>query len=385
MRVGQARHQRFEALAALGPRQGAQILAVDQQRIVEPHEGRRFGQHLFRHGLATQTLLERVEARRAALCDVVGLASLMRAAHQQFAIENGGEGQCVEQFGEGRRDIVARTREQFRFVPRADQLHPDPIPFPLRDIVREIDHGFFQRMCQHEWAEGRQIRHVGRSLPLGSPGEKLGKRRGEAVPIFLDLLDRHVEGLGERRLGEATGNPDPHATSGELQQRVAARWVEPVEQLGQFDEHGLAVHRFEQVDRLAHAGRGRRMIGGGPQQARRFRRITHEIAAQRPQHRIDAILQKIADGGGFDRRKVQPVGQGCQSPAAVRIGCGAQIFRDQPQFLIAAARVDQRVDEGGEVFHRLSRPRPRSRPWPAPAPVADAAGTTAARHPRGRG
>ncbi len=206
----------------------------------------------------------------------------MRSAHQQFAIENGGKRKHIEQFGEGCGYIVARAGEQFRFVPRPYQLHADTVPFPFRRIIRQIHHRFFERVGQHEGAEGRQVGHVGRRFAVGGPVEQFGVGRGETVPIFLHLVDRDVESLRKGGLGQTAGYADPHTPGGELEQGVAAGCVEPVEQPGQFGHDGLAVHRFEQFDRFGHPrGRGG-MFGRGPQQAGRFRGIAHEIAAQRP-------------------------------------------------------------------------------------------------------
>ena len=48
-------------------------------------------------------------------------------------------------------------------------------------------------------------------------------------------------------------------------------------------------------------------------------------------------------------------GERGESPATIGIGGGAQIFGNQPQFLVAAPRIDQRVDQGGEFFHSQYR------------------------------
>ena len=73
--------------------------------------------------------------------------------------------------------------------------------------------------------------------------------------MLLDLLDRDLERPRERDLGESRGYTDPHRAGGELEQRVAARGVEPVEQSGQFDRGGLAVHGVKRRDRFGHARR----------------------------------------------------------------------------------------------------------------------------------
>ena len=95
-----------------------------------------------------------------------------------------------------------------------DDLDADAVPFPFGRVIAQVDHGFFQRMRQHERAEGRQIVDVGRRLALCCPVEQRGIGRLQAVPVFLHLVDRHGEGLREGRLGEAAGYADPHAAGG---------------------------------------------------------------------------------------------------------------------------------------------------------------------------
>ena len=346
MAVRQARHQRFELRATLRPCAFSQILAFDDQDVIEAHEGRVFGEHLLRHGLAPEPLLQRIEAGRPAF-----LTALNAAAHEQFAVEHRVERQHVEQFGEGRGNIVARARVEPRLAAGTHELHADAVPFPLRCVIGEVDHRVLERVGEHEGAEGRQVLGIGRGFAMRSPVEQFGVGRLEPMPVLLDLVDRHVESLREGGLRQAARYADAHPAGRQFEQRIATRGIEPVEQPGKFRHHALACHGREQVDRFADTWRRGRIGGGGPQQARRLRRVANEIAAQRPQHRIDPLLHQIADRRAFDSRKVQPVGQRCQCPAAVGIGGGTQKLRDEPQFLVAGARVDQRIDQGGEFFH----------------------------------
>ena len=53
----QPRHERLEPAAALGPRQFAQVFALEDEHVVEPHEGGVFGEHCLRDGLAPEPLL----------------------------------------------------------------------------------------------------------------------------------------------------------------------------------------------------------------------------------------------------------------------------------------------------------------------------------------
>ncbi len=164
-----------------------------------------------------------------------------------------------------------------------------------------------------------------------------------------------------------------------------------------------------------------------PEQARRLGGVADIIARQLEQHRVDAFHQQVADRDGLDRRKVEPVGQRSQCPAAIRIRRLAQIIGDELQLAVAAARIDQRVDQGGKALHRKSaplmrgparlaegsrhalgmkaspphhpsdgppprageepamphHPRPHNPPAPARARAFDAARTNAAAHPPG--
>ena len=54
----------------------------------------------------------------------------------------------------------------------------------------------------------------------------------------------HAAHLGQRGFGQPRRNPDPHRAGGELEQRVAARHIEPVEQRRQFGQCGFARHRL---------------------------------------------------------------------------------------------------------------------------------------------
>ena len=223
--VGKAVHERLEPCAPLAPRQRTQVLAFDQQAVVEPNEGGKLLEHLLADGFAPEPLLQCVEARRAALG-----AALDIAADQQFAVEHRGEGEHVEQFGEGRRNIVARTGIDPGLVARPHQLDADTVPFPFCGVVGEIDHRFLQRMRQHEGAEGREIVDVGGRFAASGPAEQLVVGCIEPMPIFLHLFDRYVEGLRKGGLCQPRRHADPHAARRQLEQRIAARGIEPVEQ-----------------------------------------------------------------------------------------------------------------------------------------------------------
>ena len=109
-------------------------------------------------------------------------------------------------------------------------------------------------------------------VAVGGPGEQRFVGRGQAVPVLLDILDRHLERLREGDLGEPAGNADAHRPGGELEQGIAARGVEPVHQQRQLGEHRLAGHRREQRHHLAHRGRVGRVVRSWATAGSRFRR-----------------------------------------------------------------------------------------------------------------
>ena len=351
MTGGQARHQGFQSRAARLPRLFAPILPLGQQHIIQAHEGGELLEHPGRHGLAPQPLLQRVEAGRAAR-----FAALFRTAHQQFAIEHGVKRQGGEQFGKGRGNIVARPRIDSHRAASAHQLYADAVPLPFGGIVRKVDFAVLQRMREHEGPKMRGVRQIGRRAAACGPAEQFGIGRGQRVPIFLNLLDCDIKRLRKGGLGQPRRYADAHAASRQLDQRIAALGVHPVEQAGQFlgrssaGEGREARHHLGQRQIAVRRAVGRR----GPQQAGGFRRIAHEIAAEAPQQRIDAFFHQRADGAGFDRGEIQPLGQPCQRPAAIRIRRAAQIIRDQRQFAVAAGGVDQSIEQGGEGLHQAA-------------------------------
>ncbi len=114
-----------------GPRQGTQVVAVDREQVVDAHERRGFGEHLFRHRLAPQPLLQRVKACR--------LAALRIAADAQFALAHRILIERRDQFGKRRADLLAPAAVDARLAAPMDDLDADTIPFPFGGIVGEID------------------------------------------------------------------------------------------------------------------------------------------------------------------------------------------------------------------------------------------------------
>ncbi len=204
------------------------------------------------------------------------------------------------------------------------------------------------------------------------------------MPVFLDLLHRHVEGQRESGLRQTGRNPDAHGPGSQFQQRITPIGVQPVEQGRQVDRHAGAGHGGQVRHRFGHGGRSRWPLAPRPQQAGRFRRVPHIVAGQGIEHRIDPLLHQLADDGRFHRREIEPVRQRGERPAAIRIGRFAQVVGNQLELGVAGTGVGQGIDQGGEPLH-LNRPRLRSPPGPGRVRGAGSTRTsaTAPLHARG--
>ena len=89
----------------------------------------------------------------------------------------------------------------------------------------------------------------------------------------------------------------------------------------------------------------------GPEQGHGLGHVADIVAAHVEQDGVDALFGDRADRGGLHRRQVQPPGQRRQRIAAIGIGRALQIIADQLQLGIARARVDERVEQLGEIAH----------------------------------
>ena len=217
-----ARVPGLQPRAALGEGQLAQVLAVDQERIVEAHVRGELLHLPLRHALAVEALLQVVEG-----------GDLAVAQHQQLAVEHGIEVEAARP----RRGSCGRCRRRCasRDAPRrcrADDLHADAVPLPLGREVGEVERRpvrVLQRVRQHQRPEHRRVDHVGpRPAPV-EPGEQRLVGRRQRVPDLLDVGDVEAGHLGHRRLGEPRRHADAQRAGQQLEQRPAPRGVERVE------------------------------------------------------------------------------------------------------------------------------------------------------------
>ena len=333
------------------PGQRAQILRAVKQDVVEPDEGGRFLQHLGRHHLAPEPLLQRIEARRAAT--LVQRAALRLALHEQLAIHRAGLGKGRGDIGERPRHVVAGPAIEPRLTRDMDDVHANPVPFPLGGIIGEIDAQVLQRMCQHERPEHR---HVGcRRLAPASldPVEQRRIRRLDPVPHLLHRLDIDAERIRQRLLGQPRGDADAQAAGRHLEQGEPLLGVELVEHARQRRRCLAARQMHQPIHHRRHRERRRihRAFGRRPQQRHRLRRIAHEVAAHPVQHRIDALLDQPADHRRLHPRNVEIASQRRHRPAAIGIGHHAQIIPDQLQLRQPRAGVDQRIEQLRKSVH----------------------------------
>ena len=122
-----ARVPGLEPCAALHKGQLPQVLAFDQQRIVETDVGGELLELPLRHALAVEPLLQIVEGGD------------MPVAHdQQLAVEHGVEIEPARHVGEAAADVVAGAREEMRLAAARHDLHANAVPFPLRRIIRKL-------------------------------------------------------------------------------------------------------------------------------------------------------------------------------------------------------------------------------------------------------
>ena len=123
----------LEARTALHEGQRAQVLALDDQRIVEADMGRELLELLLAHGLAVEPLLQVVEGRD------VERRPLALAQHQQLAVEHRIEVEAGHHIGKGLADGIARARVELRLAAPRHDLHADAVPFPLGGELGEVE------------------------------------------------------------------------------------------------------------------------------------------------------------------------------------------------------------------------------------------------------
>ncbi len=119
--------------------------------------------------------------------------------------------------------------------------------------------------------------------------------------------------------------------------------------------------RIEPRDRARDAERAVIDLGGlafrlGPDQRHRLGEITDEIAAHREELGIDSAFHHDANRGGLHRLEIDHAGQRRHRPAAIGIGRGAQIVRDQFELGMTRSGVDQPVEKLREGAHAARMP-----------------------------
>ena len=211
----------LEQRPPLHERQRAQVLALDDERVVQAHVGRELLELLPGHALAVEPLLQVVEGRDLAV-----------AHHQQLAVEHRIEVQSADHVGKALPDIVAGARIQPRLSAHRHDLHADAVPFPLGRELGEIERGpvaVFQRVRQHQRAEHWRVGHVRlRCAPLQPREQRLVGRR-QPVPDLLHVIDLEARHIGDGSLGQPRRHPHPQRAGQQLQQRPSPGRIQRIE------------------------------------------------------------------------------------------------------------------------------------------------------------
>ena len=305
--------------------------------------GRMFRQHLGRHRLAVQPLLQVVERRHRLV-----------AAHQQLAVEHTLEVDRLDDVGKGAGDVLAGAAVEPLHAARRGDLHADAIPFPLGAEVRRVERvelGPLDGIGQHGRQEGAACVAAGPRRSLQQPVEQRPIGRVQSVPDLLDGIDRLVADIGCRLLGQPRRDADAQGAGQELQQRPAAGRIQRVQPVLE-DRRRLHFRGALQcIDDLAQRRRRPGVRVRFPDQGQRLGEIADIVVGEMEQLGADLLLAEAAQQGGLGCRKVEAAGQRRQRPAAIGIGRLAQVGLDQPQLGVAGRLVGQRIEEGGESLH----------------------------------
>ena len=303
-RRGDALVPGFEAGAALGEGQLAQVVALVDEEIVKAHVGRVVAHHARRDDLAVEALLQVVEGRDGA-----------GASDEQLAVDHGRSGDGGEgrrDLGERRGDLVAGAREQARFAAGGRDLHAHAVPFPFGgDLVRRevAPVAFLDRMREHERAEDRLVLVRGFLSPAFEPGEEIHIGLLDRVPDFLDVAHGMPAHVGERLLGEAGRDADARGAGEQLQQRPAAARIEAVEHRREqraeiFLRRGREGGNHHVERQISFTDRARR-----PHQRNRLGGVADEVTRQRIENRIDAAVHDLGEQAPQRQAGKQAVGR----------------------------------------------------------------------------
>ena len=178
-------------------------------------------QHLGRHGLAVEPLLQVVERRHGLL-----------AAHQKLAVEHAVEVDGLDDVGKGAGDVLAGAAIEPLHAARGGDLHADAVPFPFgaeMGGVERVELGAVDGIGQHRRQEGAAGIAAGPGRARQQPVEQRPVGGGEAVPDLLHLIDRLAADIGSGLLGEPCRDADAQRAGQELQERPAARRIEGVQ------------------------------------------------------------------------------------------------------------------------------------------------------------
>ena len=264
--------------AAVHQRARAQVLAVPDQKVIDPQARRVAFQQRAADRLAIQALLQFVEA-----CD------LAVAADQQFAVHRAFPRHLVDEVGERARHILAGAGIKPPHPALADRLHADAVPFPFGHVLGRVQRAQFLKVGgrgQHHRAERGERGAVG-ARAAGDPGEDLGVRGFQAVPDFLDVVQRGFPHLRQRRPRKAARQADPQVAGGKFQERQPLGRTQPVQHARDGGRQAGLAGGFQQVH-----GIGQGQVAHGlavPDERDGFREVADEIIGQREQLLVEPL------------------------------------------------------------------------------------------------
>ena len=337
-------------------------------------------QHLGRHDLAVQPLLQVVERRDRLL-----------AAHQQLAVEHAVEVDRLDDVGEGARHVLAGAAVEPLDAARRRRPARGCRPISIRRGSAR-DRACRVRRARSGWpasAAGRRrpccVLGLGPSLRQPVEQRPIGRR--ERVPDLLDLGDRLVADIGGRLLGEPRRDADAQRAGQQLQQRPAAGRIERIEPALE-DRRRLHLGRaLQRLDDLAERGRRAGLGLGLPDQRQRLGEVADIVVGPVEQLRRRSCPRRSCAAapawprGSRARRSAPPAPSRDRDRAsAAGRSRSAAAWRCAP-----AGRTAHRAAAAKACMRQAyASSSPRGRRGAAPRPRCRSSGRSAPAPPRGR-
>ena len=319
---GQVFQPRREPLAAFAERQGAQVLALILQKVVGVKDDRGVFQQTLWDFLATDALLQIIEALRCLI-----------APYQHFAVNDQPVRQEIAraaQFGEGIGDQFLAARPEEMLIIAQDQLPANAVPFPFRMPVRWRTEGggfIFQSIGEVEGVGARGVGAGVFRLDQGVPGYGIGAPVAHQTMRQFRLFAPCCAGkrAGHQFLRDSDAKP-----AGD--QLVEQKPLCGVEEIPGVDDFWTAVFFGQRceiaqvVDPVAQVmvallGCGRQDQGDG------FGKISDNRVGlfDEPKRQPRVFRRPFAQARGGYGAFGSATGEQCDGPEPVRLGCLAEV------------------------------------------------------------